>query len=151
FASLNVPVPLIHSTLLDLNRNETPCVVCFTTAAFHAFTFANLRCKSSSLTPSFSNVSSACSARMPSAPTPLWACSRCEGTCRLVRTHAQCTRPLPRTARPELRWCSHPGRSHPRNEIPVWTLFAADPCNSTCQRFGVIVKDCRTGHDGQKN
>ena len=60
FASLNIPVPLIHSTPLALKRNATPCVICFTTAAFHAFAFANSRCEPSSLTPSLSNVSSAC-------------------------------------------------------------------------------------------
>jgi hypothetical protein len=36
-----------------------PCVICFTTAAFHAFAFLNSRRKPSSLIPSLSNVSSA--------------------------------------------------------------------------------------------
>ena len=71
----------LDAVSLEQERNA---FICFTTAAFHAFTFANSRCKPSSLTPSFSNISSACSARMPSAPTPMWECSRCEGTCRPV-------------------------------------------------------------------
>ena len=60
FASVNVPVPRIHSTPLALNRNATPLVIRFTAAAFHSFATEKSSFGASSLTPSLPKVSSAC-------------------------------------------------------------------------------------------
>jgi len=59
FASLNVPVPLTHSTPLALKRLATPLVICLTTPSFHSFALPKSSCGSPTLTPSFANVSSA--------------------------------------------------------------------------------------------
>jgi hypothetical protein len=60
FASLNVPVPRIHSTPLALNKNATPLVIRFTAAALHWLAAENSNFGPSSLTPSLPKVSSAC-------------------------------------------------------------------------------------------
>ncbi len=57
--SLNVPVPLTHSTPFALNRLATPPVICLTTPSFHSLATAKSSCGSPTWTPSFANVSSA--------------------------------------------------------------------------------------------
>src|SRR3954469_10519867 len=57
FASLNVPLPFTHSTPFALKRPATPCVICFTTAAFHSVAAAKSSSGSLTFTPSFANES----------------------------------------------------------------------------------------------
>ncbi len=59
FASVNVPMPLTHSTPLALKRLATPPVICLTTAAFHSFAAAKSSSGSETVTPSFPNESRA--------------------------------------------------------------------------------------------
>ena len=59
-ASVNVPVPRIHSTPLALNRNATPLVIRVTAAAFHSFAAGKSSFGASTLTPSLPKVSLAC-------------------------------------------------------------------------------------------
>ena len=59
FASLNVPVPLTHSTPFALKSDATPPVICLTTAAFHSFAGAKSSAGSSTVTPSLPNESRA--------------------------------------------------------------------------------------------
>ena len=59
FAPVKRPAPFTHSTPFALKRPATPCVICLTTPAFHAFDAVKSSVASPTRTPNFAKLSSA--------------------------------------------------------------------------------------------